>query len=343
MSVRRADASRARRICSCGWAAVYWLPLVVFAVMVAPVLADDELECHDTTLKPFYQRHARSDAVLATLSLAAYLDCPPDIVRTDAEYRVLEWFPDDERIDFGLAYVVYGKFQKSDPDRRIQKLVAYRGTQFSSPADWFLGNLPLLRFQYRLAEKKLDDVLEDRQSGEEVIYTGHSLGGGLAVSMWRYRAKDDKLISAVSFNGSPMFGCILLHNGTHSCRREQENDDPLWHNAFEKGDPTRIVGNVLFPWRWNWLLKHWWFNRDPYYHRYDFLKPAAITDHDMATLANNLACNTGDTNVDLTNALVAIQCIRDHKGDRAKCQVEIAEARDVLRFDNDCQGRRTGW
>ncbi len=320
----------------------WWqLAAVALALNVGAVSAEDALECSSEDVPEGYIEAARADAVLATLSLAAYLDCPPDLIRADAEYRLDGWFPEGEKRDYGLAYVVYGKYPTSGPDRRVQKIVAYRGTEFSSPADWVLGNLPLLRFQYRLAEKKLDDVLKDRQPDEEIIYTGHSLGGGLAVSMWRYRAENDNGIRAVSFNGSPMFGCILGHNGSHTCKREVQGDAPLWHNAYEKGDPTRIVGNLFFPWRWNWLVKHWRFDRNPYYHQYDFLEPVAIADHSMATLANNLACKTKDTNADLVQAIAGIQCVRDHEGDRSSCPPDIKEASGALRFDNNCTDRKT--
>ncbi|MBI2399083.1 MAG: hypothetical protein HYV17_14945 [Xanthomonadales bacterium] len=299
--------------------------------------ARSQLECSTADVSPMLAKRAGKDALLATLSLAAYLDWPPTVKRSDRTYRPLKQFPSSNERNYGLAYVVYGRFDAATPEVRSKRVFAYRGTEFTEPSDWFLGNAPLIRMQYRLAEKRLREELRERHPNEEIIFTGHSLGGGLAVTMWRYHA--DSKSRAVSFNGSPLLGCIFAHRSDRPCRRERRGDIAGWHNAFESGEPTRIIGNLL-PWRWNWLLKHWQYDRDAYYHRYHFADHAFVSDHSMAMLANNLACRSDESNADLVPAIEAIQCLRDHNEDHEACRESIRNAARVLHFDEQFRIRR---
>jgi len=63
-------------------------------------------------------------------------------------------------------------------------IVAFRGTEFSSLADWFQGNVPLgqgspTANQWVSAQSFIETII-NTYPGDSITFTGHSLGGGLA-------------------------------------------------------------------------------------------------------------------------------------------------------------------
>jgi len=91
----------------------------------------------------------------------------------------------------GLAYDIYERLDTNDV------VVAYRGTD--SKKDYLAANLaiPPFNFQYRQARRELGDYLASNPQ-RDVTVTGHSLGGGLALSMSVHHG-----VPAYAFDPSP--------------------------------------------------------------------------------------------------------------------------------------------
>jgi hypothetical protein len=89
----------------------------------------------------------------------------------------------------GLAYDVY-----RNTDNRV--IVAYRGTD--SKWDYAMSNVALgVSIPYKSAKKKLTELI-DLHPDKKVAVTGHSLGGGLALSMSTHQG-----VEAYTFDASP--------------------------------------------------------------------------------------------------------------------------------------------
>lgn len=91
----------------------------------------------------------------------------------------------------GLSYDIY---EKVDSNKVV---FAFRGTD--SKTDYLTANLavPPFNFQYRQARKAVGKYLSEN-SQKNVIATGHSLGGGLALSVSVHHG-----VTAFTFNPSP--------------------------------------------------------------------------------------------------------------------------------------------
>ena len=98
--------------------------------------------------------------------------------------------PTKERTS-GLAYDIYRK-QGTD-----EVVITFRGTD--SKRDWPTGNLTVGPFsgQYKQARKEFDKYISSHPK-DKIIITGHSLGGGLALSV-----SVRKGVDAIVFDSSP--------------------------------------------------------------------------------------------------------------------------------------------
>lgn len=80
-----------------------------------------------------------------------------------------------------------------EPGKEPYVIVAFRGTNFTSPADWFLGNI--FNTQYKQGLRIVRDL---KQQGSKVRVTGHSLGGGIAT----WVSLQEENVPAFGFNAS---------------------------------------------------------------------------------------------------------------------------------------------
>lgn len=183
---------------------------------------------------------------------------------------------DDRKIGFyGRAWLYTSK------NGQRQVVVAFRGTQFSEIADWTRGNFTTFRFlpwrtQYKAALEFTRQVLEKEQCvGVPVVFTGHSLGGGLAEYCQRFVEGS----VAIVFHPSPNQGRIFSIGASEELQRKHVL------RVFEKGEILRYV-------RWFLLV----FNRvaedatvDGQSARWlNFSQEGVIGDHAMMPFATNL-------------------------------------------------------
>ena len=182
-----------------------------------------------TKKKPPNQEHialAGEYAIYGLLSNNAYSDGRNKF--SIPEY----WVPIDAvSTESGLYYDLY---EKKKGGVLSEVVIAFRGTQGFK--DWINGNLS--NKQYDDALKHIKKVVNSYSDfNVPIIATGHSLGGGLAM----FASYQEKGITGVGFNSSPRY---------HSKNHKEKNTRVI---LFESGDPTRILGNLIFPWRWQWL------------------------------------------------------------------------------------------
>jgi len=165
--------------------------------------------CDDT------RETARAIWSYAQLANNAYKKDPDDPILKQGEGHYAlgpEWI---ERVlkgndAIGFAYAVFDRF---DGQRLVESVIAYRGTEPTSPGDWLIGNL--LGAQNRRGwavakgvRKSLDDA---GWSGAELSLTGHSLGGGIAqfVSLRNVGTgggqRASKVARSIVFDNSPRY------------------------------------------------------------------------------------------------------------------------------------------
>ncbi len=123
-----------------------------------------------------------------------------------------------------------------------QLVIAFRGTQFKQIPDWTRGNLTTFRFwpwrtQYQAALEFADRAVL-RYPGLPVVFTGHSLGGGLAEYCQRFICNS----KAIVFHPSPNQGRLF------SLGSGRKKYDKHVLRLFERGE-------ILRPFRW--LLVTW--------------------------------------------------------------------------------------
>jgi pimeloyl-ACP methyl ester carboxylesterase len=142
----------------------------------------------------------------------------------------------------GMVFSVW--WRETDEPGRAEIGVAFRGTDFKSPADWRTNLRWFLpgRDQYNVLAEIVPHVIdhakqhigrwaaEHRQPGFgrfRIVSTGHSLGGGLA-QLFAY--KSTEVNAAVVFDSSPV-------TGFHSCVSDTEVNChvPVWR-VYERGE-----------------------------------------------------------------------------------------------------------
>lgn len=119
--------------------------------------------------------------------------------------------------------------------------IAFEGTDPSSIADWIFGNLNIYWLgQYGDAQQLIDEVALAYPDAE-IITTGHSLGGGLAI----HAALHHSNVKAFAFNSSPR---IFMPNSFTDNGSEiiliSENEDVLGELRARWGtlDKIKILG-----------------------------------------------------------------------------------------------------
>lgn len=308
-----------------------WLHALVCALaMTATGVRSDSLSsCHD--LPSTAGTPVRLTSTLALLSAAAYLNCPPNIDHGEAHYEVTRVFPGTTRESSGLAYVVYRVTGTGEP---VSTVIAFRGTE-SSWRDWVLGNVPILRLQSRRALRAMDRELEAVPVQQPVLLTGHSLGGGIATTLWRYHPERTNM-RAFAFNSSPLLGCLWFDG--RRCQQDSRQTYGRWSNSYETGDPTRRLGNLLFPHRWNWLSKLLrGVDRDCYYRKLNFSAGGALSSHSIDNLARSLATDEDGEGTPLVDALEAINCHqRAEHGTHVQCAESVVLKDLAVHFPKTC-------
>lgn len=271
----------------------------------------------------------KEDAFRALLSLVAYLDQPPEIEYLGTTYRVEGVYPAHGSDSAGLAYTRYRAESAANCRHTI---LVFRGTE-SSWKDWAYGNLPLLRRQYRLALRAMDIEIRNIPAREPIELVGHSLGGGIASTLWRYYP-DRQNIHAIAFNSSPLLGCLLFDG--RSCTHDKKTNYRRWRNVYDRGDPTRWIGNLLFPHRWNWFSKLTrGVDRNHYYRKGDYGHTGILGSHSIVNLALGLSEERYGRDSVLIKAIRCIERRRDQQRSGQLLKPETFEFDGlVLRFDN---------
>jgi pimeloyl-ACP methyl ester carboxylesterase len=138
-------------------------------------------------------------AIYAMLSANAYRE-QPGRIRFDV--RKLGWVrvdldgeptkgPTKEHEFSGLAYDIY------EQEGTNKVVFAFRGSEDAKDYLWANFSVPPFNFQYRQARKAVGKYLS-QNSQKNVIATGHSLGGGLALSVSVHHG-----VKAFTFDSSP--------------------------------------------------------------------------------------------------------------------------------------------
>jgi len=109
-------------------------------------------------------------------------------------------------LESGYAYVVYDRYEpggETGEPKLAERVIAFRGTEMDSLADWVLGNIGELHNDrgwdtYATHRKMLD---EQGLDAVPIRLTGHSLGGAIAA----YVALREPRATSYAFNQSPRF------------------------------------------------------------------------------------------------------------------------------------------
>jgi len=152
----------------------------------------------ENNIQPISKEVASRVATFAMLSSNSYHK--DDRIRFEVEklgWIQVDWDgnptnePTKEHLLSGLAYDIFEK-QGSN-----EVVFAFRGTD--SKVDYLTANLaiPPFNFQYRQARKEFGRYLS-QNSHKNAVVTGHSLGGGLALSVSVHHG-----VTAITFDPSP--------------------------------------------------------------------------------------------------------------------------------------------
>ena len=162
----------------------------------------------------------------------------------------------------GLDYQLY---EKIVDQKVVEAVIVFQGT--AELIDWTYGNVSNKQYEY--ANPHIE-YLSNYYISKGIPFktTGHSLGGGLAL----YASYQFDEIKAIGFNSSPRY---------HS-KKIKETDNRVV--IYEEGEPNRIVGNAIFPWRWAIFGDR----KNIRFLKYNFQKRAGLRNHQSTRLAKGL-------------------------------------------------------
>lgn len=178
-------------------------------------------------------------------------ECRNDLLAEAHGWKLLKRYPADlvgPHNFHGMIFASY--YRERGPAAAPEIAIAFRGTDFKSPADWHANLrwfLPgrdqydvlaelvpqVVRESKELAERDLAALGRNRLTqGWQIVTTGHSLGGGLA-QMFAY--KSSEVNGAVAFDPSPVTAFT-------SCVADSEVNCnvPVWR-VYERGEVLSYV------------------------------------------------------------------------------------------------------
>ncbi len=220
--------------------------------------------------RPFPDVDAHAAALLPYAALATEVYCSavveqqpdPDECRNDllAEahgWKLLKRYPTDLVGPHNFHGMIFASYYRERGPAEVPEIaVAFRGTDFKSPADWHANLRWVLpgRDQYDVLAELVPQVVRESKElaerdlavrgrsrltnvtqGWQIVSTGHSLGGGLA-QMFAY--KSSEVNGAVAFDPSPVTAftsCVADH--------EVNCNVPVWR-VYERGEVLSYVRAV---------------------------------------------------------------------------------------------------
>lgn len=220
------------------------------------------------------------------------LNCPKNC----SHIKELEIKPKEKDIKIGF----YAKSWLKVKGECKTLVASFRGTD-SVWKDFFKGNFvffphPIGGTQFDAALDFVDRTIKDTISYDKIIFTGHSLGGGLA----QYAQRFYKNSKAIVFDSSPNKGRIYS--------LFSKKYDPNTVRVYEKGEILELPRKLLDADRkWDWTPNKTgkstiWM---------DFFSDGALDGHNMSDLAMSLvrvAASAGDK-----EALNVIKSLEDKR------------------------------
>lgn len=217
--------------------------------------------------------HASKYAIYAMLSNNAYDDERYKFILPD-NWKEVRRLSDTSGLDYQL-------YEKTVNQKVVEAVMVFQGT--AGLIDWTYGNLSSK--QYKYAKSHIESLSNYYMNkGIPFKATGHSLGGGLAL----YASYQFDEIEAIGFNSSPRY---------HSKKIKKTNNRFV---IFEKGEPNRIAGNIIFPWRWSIFEDE----MNIKFYKYNFQKRVGLRNHQSTRLAKGLLLSGSLVDPDLRKTLI---------------------------------------
>lgn len=237
--------------------------------------------CAHITPQQGTQEIAAETAIYAAMASNAYRSSGKPVFalqsagwyRIDLQGKATEQLISDHPVT-GLAYDIYAK-ESGDT-----VVFAFRGSE--GIQDYLMSNFALIAPSYRQARSLVQDYVNSH-TNQQVIVTGHSLGGGLAMS-----ASLKAGVTAYAFNSSPRVFDGFLDKSKPATRKV----------VYQRGE---VLANVRNIWRKLWSVVP---ESNIYEFQCDYRTLGTSDDsHDSALLAQCLLQIAASTHGDLAEVL----------------------------------------